>query len=154
MRRWVALLLTAVLLFTAGCAKKETGLNVDAATAADRLMSAIHFTDQMSAIEEKTALKLYGLDQNSVSKLKVYESTGATAEEIAVFEAKDVEAAAKIGEAAQKRIENQREGFQDYQPQEMVKLKNPILETFGNYVVLCVSNDNTAAQKAIDGLKR
>jgi hypothetical protein len=38
----------------------------------------------------------------------------------------------------------------DYQPKEMEKLKNPVLVTAGNYVILCVSDDNAKAQKIIE----
>ncbi len=154
MKKLIALILAAVLVLAAGCAKKDAGLKVDAAAAADKLASSVQFTDQMSAVADKTVLKLYGLEQSTVEKLKAYESTGATAEEVAVFEAKDEDAAAKVKEAAQKRIEDQKAAFQDYQPKEMAKLKNPLLVTAGKYVVLCVSNDNAAAQKAVDGLTK
>jgi hypothetical protein len=105
-------------------------------------------------VDDKTAQKLYGFGDGVVRNMKVYESTGATAEEVAVFEAKDEASAQTVKKAAQDRIENQKEGFQDYQPKEMTKLKNPILVQSGKYVVLCVSNDNTAAQKAIDGIMK
>lgn len=154
MKKITVLILVAAMLLTAGCASKSAPLKIDPTAAADKLASTVHFVDQMSPVDEKMALKLYGLDQTSVSKEKVYESTGATAEEIAVFEAKDEAGAAKIKTAAQKRIEDQKAGFQDYQPKEMAKLKNPVLVTNGNYVFLCVSDENDTAKKIIDGFMK
>lgn len=33
----------------------------------------------------------------------------------------------------------------------MAKLKDPVLEEKGKYVILCVSDDNATAKKTIDG---
>ena len=152
MKKLIVLILTATLLFAGGCAQKNAALKLDPVKIADKLATSVKFTDQMSPVDEKTALRIYGLEQSSVSNLKAYESTGATAEEIMVFEAKDEAAAAKIKTAAQKRIDDQRAGFQDYQPKEMAKLKNPVFITTGNYVILCISNDNAKAKQVIDSL--
>ncbi|WP_312695309.1 DUF4358 domain-containing protein [Caproiciproducens sp.] len=149
MKRAILVVLACALLFAAGCAAgAPKSLNTE--EVAKKLMSSVQFSDQMSKLESKTALKLYGLDENIVPESQVYESTGATAEEVAVFEAKDETSAAKVKEAAQKRIEDQKAGFTDYQPQEMGKLKSPVLVQNGKYVILCVSNDNSGAQKVID----
>ncbi len=150
MKKYIALLLTALFLFAGGCAKNSAALKLDPSVAADRLLSSVQFKDQMSPADSAMALQLYGLDQSAVSRAKVYESTGATAEEIAVFEAKDETFLNRVKEGAQKRIEDQKAGFKDYQPKEMEKLKNPVLVTAGNYVFLCVSDDNAKAQKVID----
>jgi len=150
MKRAIMIILAGALLFAAGCAA-STPKSVDTGAVAEKLISSIRFADQMSKLDSKTALKLYGLDESTVSKSDIYESTGATAEEVAVFEAKDETSAGKVEEAAQSRIEDQRAGFTDYQPQEMAKLKSPVLVKSGKYVILCVSDDNAGAQKIIDG---
>jgi len=150
MKKQIICILAAALLFASGCAK-NTNITMDTSAVADKLISTVKFSDQMSAVDDKTALKLYGLKSEDVTKLKVYESTGATAEEVAAFEAKDNTAAAAVKEAAQKRIEDQKTGFADYQPKEMAKLKAPVLIAKGKYVILCVSDDNSTAQKVIDG---
>ncbi|TGJ77077.1 hypothetical protein CAGA_11530 [Caproiciproducens galactitolivorans] len=149
MKRILLFALSAAILLCAGCASKAVK-TLDTQEVANKLLSAVPFADQMSQIESETALQLYGLDESTVAKSAVYESTGATAEEVAVFEAKDEKTAKKVKEAAQKRIENQREGFKDYQPKEMEKLKSPVLVTSGKYVILCVSDQNSTAQKIID----
>ena len=150
MKKLVIGILAATLLFAAGC-NKNTVTNLDTGAVADKLATTIKFSDQMSPMAEKTALKLFGLEKDAVTKLKAYESTGATAEEVAVFEAKDEAACAIVKTAVQHRIEDQRAGFKDYQPKEMAKLKAPVLVTKGKYIILCVSDDNQNAQKIING---
>ena len=154
MKRYFALLAAVLLIFAPGCAKRSPVLSLSSAAAADQVISSVKFKDQMSPVDQAMALQLYGLDCSIVTAGKVYESTGATAEEVAVFETKDAAAMDKVKQAVQKRIEVQREGFQDYQPREMEKLKNPLVVTAGNCVILCVSDDNAAARKAIDGMMK
>ena len=79
-----------------------------------------------------------------------YISSGATAEEIAVFEAADKAAADRLYKAAQERVENQKTAFEDYVPAEMTKLGNPVLVKKGSFVVLCVADDAAAAKKIVD----
>ena len=152
MKKTLAFLMTVLFLFAAGCAEQGADVSVDVEKAADELIAGIKFSDQMSAVDEKTAQRLFALGDGDAVKMKVYESTGATAEEVAVFEAKDADAAGRIRDAAETRIGDQRDAFQDYQPKEMEKLKDPVLEVQGNYVFLCVSDDKAGAEKIIGGL--
>lgn len=141
----------ALLLLLPGCAGGGSIKTVDVQKAAKTLISSVKFQDQMSEVSQETAVKIYGIGSGDVVKAAVYESTGATAEEVAAFEAKDGKAADRVKQKAEERVETQKAGFQDYQPKEMEKLKNPVLVEKGNYVILCVSNDNEAAKKTVDG---
>ena len=80
----------------------------------------------------------------------LYVGTGATAEEISVWQGKDANAAKNIQNAVNTRIENQKKSFVDYNPEEMPKLENPVVVAKGNYVVLCLSSDNDNAKQVID----
>lgn len=150
MKKRIACFLAVLLLFTAGCSKQSSTVNLDVDGLADQIIKAVKFSDQMSVIKQKTAVTIYGLDEKDVVKSKVYESTGATAEEVAVFEGKDETAAANINKAALNRVETQRTSYKDYQPKEIEKLKNPLIVTKGKYVILCIADDTSPAQKAID----
>ena len=149
MKKRILGMLAAVLLLIPGCSGGGA-VSADVRKLADDLASSLEFQDQMSLLGQDTAVKIYGLEAGDVAKAGVYESTGATAEEIAAFEAKDEAAAGRVKEKVEERIEAQRAGFRDYQPAELEKLKNPVVVAKGKYVVLCVSDDNAAAQKAID----
>lgn len=138
-----------VLAVAFGCAAKKA-IHIDVDSLAAKLASSIKFDDQLTKLEEKAALKLYSIPNTSIKKQSVYVGSGATAEEISVWEAKDTDAAKDVKTAVLARIETQKAGFQDYVPTEMVKLKNPVLICEGNYVILCISNDNTKAKQVID----
>ena len=141
----------ALLLFAVGCSDGGAGKSVDVQQVADGLIQSVRFKDQMSSLKQETAVKIYGMEAGDVVKAGVYESTGATAEEVAAFEAKDAAAAGRVKEKVGERIEAQKAGFKDYQPAEMTKLEDPVVVAKGSYVILCVSDDNAGAQKVIDG---
>ena len=145
------LLCAAGALLLTGCSGKDGGdIKLDVDKTADGLKAAVPFNDEMTAIEESVIYRLYDIDKEDVLKAKLYTGTAATAEEIAVFEAKDKDAAGRIYKAVQGRIADQKEGFEDYHPEEMTKLNAPYLEQTGKYVVLCLSDDNAKAKAEVD----
>ncbi|WP_411678001.1 DUF4358 domain-containing protein [Caproicibacter sp.] len=151
MKKGILCAAAVLLLLLPGCSGGRAAQTADVQKIADGLIGSVKFQDQMSEIKQDMAIQIYGIDSGDVVKAAVYESTGATAEEVAAFEAKDDQAAGRVKEKAEERITTQRAGFQDYQPAEMAKLQDPVLVQKGKYVVLCVSNDNETAKKTIDG---
>lgn len=150
MRKQLIGVFVLLLLFTAGCSKQSGSVTMDVDGVAGKIIKTVSFKDQMSEIKQKTALSIYGLDDTSVAKAKVYESTGATAEEVAVFEGKNEKSAEMIKEAVLKRIDTQKESYKDYVPKELEKLKKPLVVVKGKYVVLCVADNTSPAEKAIN----
>lgn len=124
---------------------------VDVTAVADKLQSDITYVDTLTELNSDMIKKLFGLEEGTDYKAgKVYVgSGGATAEEIACFEANDADGAAKIKTALEERIDAQRTAFENYQPQEMDKLNNPVLVARDNYVFMCISDDNTKAEEII-----
>lgn len=135
----------------AGCAQEDP-VTLDVPAAADSLKNSLTFQDAIAPADESRVEMLYGIDPADLTAQKVYVSTGATAEEIAVFEAKDTDAAGRVKAAAEQRIADQKESFQDYNPKELTKLGDPVIETQGNYVILVVCDDAQAARDAVKGL--
>lgn len=95
---------------------------------------------------------LYGLDADTVTGSAVYTSLSAGAEEIAVLTLKDKAGADAALAALKARVEDQTEALRDYQPAEVSKLENAIVEQRGNSVLLAVAADHDAAQAAVDAL--
>lgn len=150
MKKFIPILMLVFLaVFSTGCG--ERAVNLDPVAVANQLAKDVPFKDQMTAVDADTAYSLYGLDAETVAAQQVYVSTGATAEEIGVWQAKDSAAVSKIQEAVKNRIADQKAGFENYVPAEMEKLEHPLLVTKGNYVILCISNNNDKAQHVVDG---
>lgn len=153
MKKTIVLFITLAMLFAfSACGAENVSYNT--ADAADKLVQTIAFDDEMTEMPESMITKLYGIASDSIVSSKVYMSTGATAEEVAAFEAKDSNGAKAIEAAVKARIEKQKASFRDYIPEEMPKLESPVIITDGNYIFLCISNQNDKAKEIIDSLKQ
>lgn len=75
---------------------------------------------------------------------------GATAEELAVFETKDADAAAALAKKLETRNADRIENYSSYIPAEVPKLENAVILSGGRYVVLCVAEDASAVREAAE----
>ncbi|MCR4741042.1 MAG: DUF4358 domain-containing protein [Lachnospiraceae bacterium] len=135
---------------------QAAGVSADAQTAgvsADaigtELREKIAYKDELSEIDTET-LKMYiYLDDISIDEAKIYESTGATAEEIVVLKCGSPDDAKKAEAAFEQRIEEQKEAYENYVPEEMVKLGKPVIITKNEYAILSVSDEPDKAKDII-----
>lgn len=135
---------------TNSAAQAQTDENIDVTAVADKLKDGVEFKDEMAELDEAKIEKIIGISADSYVKGKVFvSSSGGTAEEIDCFEAKDADAAKTIADTLTARVESQKKVFENYVPEEMTKLNDPVLVTKGNYVFLCLSNDNDKAKEII-----
>lgn len=137
-----------LLLALAGCGNSDTAIDVQ--KLADDLKSGVAFKDDLAAMPDSVFETYYEVEDGDIVQKAVYAGGGGTAEEIAVFEAKDEDAAARLKEAAEQRIADQKENFENYVPGELTKLNNPVLEVKGEYVILCVCDNPEEARAIID----
>ena len=128
-----ALALALILALTACGQPKEPELNID------------EFGEQLYSLDEAVAQGLYGVDADT--RCWVRAGSGATAEELAVFEAKDAAAAASLAEKLQARNSERLADYADYLPAEVPKLENAVIISGGRYVVLCVATDASAVKE-------
>ena len=129
----------------------QTGKTLDVEAAAKALLDGADFDDPPTELREKLLTAQYvGLDTADVVSWKVYVSGASTADEVAVFEATDAEAAQRIKAVIDTRLASLIEQYSGYGPTKVPKLKDPLLVVEGTYVVLCVSNDNAKAQELLD----
>lgn len=145
----LVILIFGVLMYS-GCGSNPLVLDTD--TAAQSLLNNLTFSDELTKISAETMSRIYSVEAADVVKSAVYISTGATAEEIAVFEAADAEAASRIKTALSQRIQEQQEAYQNYNPQELDKLSKAILQSRDNYVILCVAQDAEATKAQVEAL--
>jgi hypothetical protein len=146
----IAVLLIPALAACGGSEKPAAELNIR--DLAKTLMDGIAFADQMDAASDDAFYALYAINpaDESIADFVLYTSTGATAEEVSVIEASGAESADDVFALVQRRISSQKSEFEDYVPAELAKLSDPVLVRSGKYIILCVSNDNTSAEKLIE----
>lgn len=134
-------------LMISGCSGQADKIQIDTKAMVDDLLEKVEFDDELNAVDDETTIKtLYNID-NAVESY-VYISSGATAEEIAVFKFENKKAAEEGQKKALERIFAQKENFATYIPEEVKKLDNAAVKQAGNYVVICVS-DSDEAEKII-----
>ena len=109
-------------------------------------MEKVKFDDELVLSDSETAARLYGT-KNAVD-CRLYIGSGATAEEIAVFEFGSVSDAEEGLKAAEARISEQKKSYESYAPDEIKRLDNSVVKCAGKYVAVCVTNDK-AAEKII-----
>ncbi|MCD7741888.1 MAG: DUF4358 domain-containing protein [Ruminococcus sp.] len=132
-----------------GAEAAQADTSVTAEQMADNLFSGIEYVDDLNTISEEMIEKLYGISSDKYTSARVYVGGVSTAEEIACFDAVDSDAADEINSACEKRIAAQITSVEDYNPDELDKLNDPVLVIKGNSVYMCLSNDNDKAEEII-----
>lgn len=156
-------LLTTFMLFLAACGSSAPAgggssdggnppaqpFTLDVAALGERLHTELEYRDQLEELEPEIVYTMLGIDAADVSAQKNYVSSGATAEEIIIFQAVDREAAVRLQDALAARCQDQQEVYASYAPEEIGYLQQAVLMDKENYVVFCVPVDGQAAEKLI-----
>ena len=170
----VVLLALALSVSMFGCAKEEKQVYAvnenladvqaeqDQADAAEEVvinakdiadaLAGLSYDDNIAEVDLDTAKMFLNLDGVDIVESYVYESSGATAEEIVVLKCADAANASKAKDVFSQRIEEQTENFTDYVPEELPKLKDAVIAVNGEYAVLSVSKDASKAKEIVAGI--
>lgn len=127
----------AMLFAFAGCIKEEVK-NYEADAVADALNTGLTFGETLEKSTADAAYSIYGIDPALCTNAAVYVGSGATADEIAVFNCTDAAAAETVLKAVNTRIDYLREGYSDYGPDQVPKIDSAAVITLGNTVVMCI----------------
>jgi len=138
-------LLAAGLLLTA-CGKSAS---FDVSSLGQDLKDNITYQDDLMLMDTDTASMFLNLSDIDIVNSAIYEGSGATAEEIVVLECSSAEEAAKAESMLKDRVNEQKESYADYAPDEVKKLDAAIISVNGNYACLSVSDDSDSAKKII-----
>lgn len=130
-------------------ATADSSAGIDIKNIASSLLSEITYVDQLSEVDKDTASMFLNFADVEIEEACIYESSGATAEEIVVLKCKDSDNASKAKAAFKQRVEEQTENFTDYVPEEVPKLKDAVVFASGEYAVLSVSADSSKAKEII-----
>lgn len=136
------------LLFT-GCGNgDDTPIEIDINAVANSIHESVEFEDELILLDSEAVKYLYGID-DSISAA-VYSGSGATAEEVAVFDAGTAEVGEAMLQTVQKHVDEQIESFKNYVPTEIPKLEDAVIVREGRYVILCVAEDDETAKSVIN----
>ena len=150
MKKTVAFLLAIVCLaaLLTGCGGSKKTMEPRAFV--DDVLANANFTDSLNQLSDDVVAQYYGVDSADYTSAIAYGGTAATAEQIAVFEAKDSAAAERILSALQTFVAEKVEAYKSYGPAAAMSLENAPVKITGNCVVAVVCADSDSAAKVVD----
>ena len=150
MKKTVAFLLAIVCLaaLLTGCGGSKKTMEPRAFV--DDVLANANFTDSLNQLSDDVVAQYYGVDSADYTSAIAYGGTAATAEQIAVFEAKDSAAAERILLALQTFVAEKVEAYKSYGPAAAMSLENAPVKIIGNCVVAVVCADSDSALKVVD----
>lgn len=159
MKKLVSLLcLVSLLAACSGQAPADSPAPVSllAEDAAQTVLDAGVFSEELELLDSAIAAALYGLEEESILTCAAYLSTGATAEECTFLTVADEETALTVLQQFQTRVADQTAALENYIPAELPKLEHALHGCFavsdGVMAYLIVAEDTDGAQAALDGL--
>ena len=138
-----------MLICTAACAscgKGEFSVNVDEAVS--YILENGGFESEMQEIDADSLSILYTITEGT--QVKAYVAGGSLADELVVFTAADKAGADQMLANVKDHIDERKDLFADYAPDEVTKLSKACVKQRGQYVVVCVSGDSDKALEAIE----
>ncbi len=139
----IVIFVLAVLFILSACGAKT----IDISTLSKRLVEEGEFSEKLSEVPLRITEKRYDLSDKEIEEGVAYSGTNAVVDEVAIFKAKDTDS---VKEKVMKHIEAQEEIYKSYAPDEVSKLNDCIVEVKGDYVILCVSENPSSAEKIIE----
>lgn len=135
---------TLLLLSACGAPAGSEDFQIDMEALADKLLESELFGETLNQADDGIAEMLYDMD--GASAALVYVGSGAAADELALFEfANETEAQSALS-SAEARIAAQKDSFAAYIPEEVPKLDHAVVETYGRYLIVCVSAGDGASE--------
>lgn len=133
----------ALLLAFVSCG--EPG-EVDVNAAAEKINKSVKFSDELSLIDIETAKSVLLFEDDYDAEIAMYIGSGSSADQIIVAKSADADGLEAMLKAY---VETQRTMYSWYMPDEAAKLENAVIQTDGETVIVCVTNDVSGAQKVI-----
>lgn len=134
-----------VAMLLASCGAKKS---VDVDALSNALLTEITYDCELSKLDEDDISNFMEVSDGVTGVM--YMSSGATTEEFAVFTAPNEQTAIEMKDSVSVFLDDQNKSFKDYIPKEAERVSGAVLVQDGNYVVLSVSGDNSAAKEIID----
>lgn len=142
----VFIIAAALALSFFGCDKSKS---YDANELADALNSGLEFGDSLEKSGTEVAYSIYAVDPELCTDAALYLGSGATADEIAVFNCKDKESVEHVVASANNRLNYLHEGYSSYGPAEIPKIEAAKVITEGLTVIVCICENPDAVSEII-----
>ena len=128
--------------------------NYDVAAISSSVLENVKFNDELGEINTRVLVGMYGIDEAIIQNASGYAGGGATAEEIAVFEVKNLVDVATVEDLVYAHIESRKRSFETYIPEEMPKLNRPFVFVSKKLVVVCIADSYGDIESKIKALMK
>lgn len=122
--------------------EKDKNIEINIEDLASKIVETNAFEDKLEKVDCEMIMENYNFSSDEIEKLVSYQGSGASSEEIVILQVKDKSKLDSVKEKINTRLQERKEAFESYLPKEVGKIENNILIVKGNYVILCISNDN------------
>ena len=122
--------------------EKDKNIEINIEDLASKIVETNAFEDKLEKVDSEMIMENYNFSSDEIEKLVSYQGSGASSEEIVILQVKDKSKLDSVKEKINTRLQERKEAFESYLPKEVGKIENSILIVKGNYVILCISNDN------------
>ena len=147
MKKKIGIICIIILIILIGLAimvikEKDKNIEINIEDLASKIAETNAFEDKLEKVDSEMIMENYNFSSDEIEKLVSYQGSGASSEEIVILQVKDKSKLDSVKEKINTRLQERKEAFERYLPKEVGKIENNILIVKGNYVILCISNDN------------
>lgn len=136
----------AVLFFN----RTSEDIQIDIEELGTKIVESGAFEDELAKVDSSMIMQDYSFSADEIKEIVSYQGSGATSEEIVILQVNVKEQLNSVKEKINTRIEERKQAFENYLPEEVFKIDNNLLETKGNYVIFCISNDSNKVEEVIN----
>lgn len=148
MKKLLLLTLSSVFILS-GCQKNGDTKPVDVNDLAEKIVETDAFDDSLSQTEPEVANMLFNFDSEKITDMSCYMNTGATPEMVVVIKTEDDYKQEAI-DLLNEYINSEKENFESYSPEQVVKIENVVLEEVSDSVAVCISNNSEKITEVIN----
>ena len=134
--------------------KDSKNISGSATAIAEKIVNDGKFNDEVVTIDADMAGQKLDIDMANVEESVCYWGTGDSANMVYVAVFKEASQAEAAKEKLEVYLDELKTANESYDPEEVDKIDNAIVEINGKYAILVISDDNDAAQKNIDSFKK
>ena len=144
----VAIIVIGLVMIIVKDKNKDIQINIE--DLASKIAENNYFEDQLEKVDSEMIMEAYNFSSDEIEKLASYQGSGASSEEIVILQVKDKSKLNSVKDKINKRLEERKEAFASYLPNEVYKLENPVLIIKDKYIILCICNNSQNMSEYIE----
>lgn len=129
---------------------RNSNIEINMEELSTEILESGAFSDSLAKVDNEIVMNDYSFTNDEIKEIISYQGSGATSEEILLIELNDKSFLNSVKNKINTRLDERKEAFNSYLPEEVFKIENNLLEIKGNYVILCISNDSNKVNEVIN----